>query len=1253
MVVAHLVICPSLCMLSLLRSLCIVFLLLAYAVSGPGPLLAQNLPQDADEPVLEPAQPMPSSDTDAPSARKSSFNEIDPVGAIGQEEYPNPALNFIPNNALRPAGDVNGDGLNDWVIEYRGVADERTFRRDDVVNKTLLRFGDTDFSGSTYSDVVYYRRLVPVGDFVGDSKADAIEFTDSGIDVYAGTPSGYASAPMVSVPGIVQNLEFGGDVDGDGFNDLVFETTATDEFVVVFGASTPSGVSSQVFAPAEQNPNPFFASVAVADINADGRAEIVRGEYPGSTPNPLYISVFEVDRSGVATIQNLVTNDVTQSYTDLEVEQLDNTGLPEIIFPNASVSRILTEDGSTGQYGPAFESIGREAIVIGDINDDGFGDIYQRDGAVHGITYGTGTLADYGSSTENGPIPFAFRVSEGGSGFQVTDVGTRDTRRFGDVDGDGTDDFLYTQFNVSGETFEQALYSEPASGFVRKLVNAAIPTSDYASTAVFQTEALPSWDGDASDDLAMLVRQREPEQPSADEVRIYFGDPATSPEADVAIQRPDDVLGWIIESGDFNDNGTPDLVVSWRTPTNTVEFYEPGSTTPYLIVDASDVDGSVNPPEPSDTFINVQNVGDVNGDGVEDLLMNAPRTNTLGVQLFLGGSGIDATPDVTIDYSGDGAIAGTVGDVMKRVGDVNDDGLDDFAIRAGNAGSMFSGDDFLLVHYGQTGNASTLNFDAPDARLQVVRDNQDQFYISFPSTVTAGDFNGDGVSDIAAVPVYFSLSGFLGQGDGGNAIRIYEGGAGFDGQADDKFPIPGGPFLRPEETHSFIRVHVGELSTLPDLDGDGSDEFLFGKEDVFAERASNAAIFTGNGSARPSINTVLKDPAGTGGLGSNNNNTFWSDSESAFGDFNGDGILEGVLRSSGDPNLLSDGAFVFSIGCALQSPATASETVSGSNPVATFVNSCSGIREIAFNGASGSGSVRVEQFPEPPATRDGIPTDANVSQERFVIGVAGGFAFTDADITVPLSSLSGITDPTTITAYRRSTAGSGTFSALPTVYDVQEDAFVVTTTTFSEFVFASTDNPLPVELSRFEVQPAGAQSATLTWSTLSETSNGGFRVQHRLSGESSGESATWKTLGFVNGAGTTTEAMSYRFDATNLEPGTHRFRLEQIDADGTPSLSPERTARISMNGPLFLSAPAPHPVQDRSRLAFAVEEGGPATVTLYNLLGQRVATLHDGPVTAGERVALTINAGRLGAGTYFLRLTTDTASRTERVTVVR
>jgi len=78
-----------------------------------------------------------------------------------------------------------------------------------------------------------------------------------------------------------------------------------------------------------------------------------------------------------------------------------------------------------------------------------------------------------------------------------------------------------------------------------------------------------------------------------------------------------------------------------------------------------------------------------------------------------------------------------------------------------------------------------------------------------------------------------------------------------------------------------------------------------------------------------------------------------------------------------------------------------------------------------------------------------------------------------------------------------------------------------------------------------------------------------------------------------------------------------------------------------------------HPVQDRSRLASVVEEGGPAAVTLYNLISQRVVTLHDGPVAAGERVSLAIDAGRLGAGTHFLRLTTEGASCTERVTVVR
>jgi hypothetical protein len=59
------------------------------------------------------------------------------------------------------------------------------------------------------------------------------------------------------------------------------------------------------------------------------------------------------------------------------------------------------------------------------------------------------------------------------------------------------------------------------------------------------------------------------------------------------------------------------------------------------------------------------------------------------------------------------------------------------------------------------------------------------------------------------------------------------------------------------------------------------------------------------------------------------------------------------------------------------------------------------------------------------------------------------------------------------------------------------------------------------------------------------------------------------------------------------------------------------------------------------------------TVTLYNTLGQRVATLYEGTPQAGEQQRTQLDATGLSSGTYFLRLQAGAHTITRQVTVVR
>lgn len=201
----------------------------------------------------------------------------------------------------------------------------------------------------------------------------------------------------------------------------------------------------------------------------------------------------------------------------------------------------------------------------------------------------------------------------------------------------------------------------------------------------------------------------------------------------------------------------------------------------------------------------------------------------------------------------------------------------------------------------------------------------------------------------------------------------------------------------------------------------------------------------------------------------------------------------------------------------------------------------------------------------------------------------------------------------------------------------------------SQLVPVRASTALPVTLTGFTAVRNGS-STVLTWQTASETNNAGFRVQYE-------RTAGWEALGFVPSTvddGTTGEAQSYRFVVDRrLGPGTHRFRLEQVDLDRSTTLSDTVQVEIGMEGALHLSAPAPNPAAERATLSFAVQEGTKAEVTMYDVLGQRVRTLYEGRPPREEGRRLTVETRDLPSGVYVVRLRAGGRTQTRRLTVVQ
>jgi surface protein len=320
-----------------------------------------------------------------------------------------------------------------------------------------------------------------------------------------------------------------------------------------------------------------------------------------------------------------------------------------------------------------------------------------------------------------------------------------------------------------------------------------------------------------------------------------------------------------------------------------------------------------------------------------------------------------------------------------------------------------------------------------------------------------------------------------------------------------------------------------------------------------------------------------------------------------------------------------------------------------------------------YTGSGGSGEVALGRFSEAPRNVGGIP-ESSVSSYRLVLVASPDLSFDGTtEVRVMASEFPGIPAPGEVTVYRRPVPGEGDFTALPTSYEASSGEIVAETGSagepghLGELVFASGSNPLPVELARFEGAVIGNEGAAesavrLRWATASEESNTGFQVQRRAEGGS------WTDLQFVEGAGTTSEPQTYRFTDADLPYAADslRYRLKQVDTDGTASLTDPITIGRGRPAGLELLGTAPNPASRQVTVRYGIPEAtasetrGPARLRLYDLLGRQVRSIRlGGSGTVAGRHKRGLDVSGLAPGTYVLRLEAGGQAATRKVTVVR
>jgi hypothetical protein len=207
-------------------------------------------------------------------------------------------------------------------------------------------------------------------------------------------------------------------------------------------------------------------------------------------------------------------------------------------------------------------------------------------------------------------------------------------------------------------------------------------------------------------------------------------------------------------------------------------------------------------------------------------------------------------------------------------------------------------------------------------------------------------------------------------------------------------------------------------------------------------------------------------------------------------------------------------------------------------------------------------------------------------------------------------------------------------------------------TSFGQFAIG-TDDPLPVQLTSFTAS-ASRLNAELRWRTESEVENYGFEIERRrmddgrrmmdggMTNQRQDETTSqrpWVTVGFVQGAGTSTAPREYSFVDQPDQPGRYAYRIKQIDHSGSFAYTAAAEVEVGIAPMEFtLGQNYPNPFNPTTTIEFTLPEDGHVVLKVYDIAGREVATLLDQEMKAGVYQRAVFDAARLASGLYFARL---------------
>ena len=195
---------------------------------------------------------------------------------------------------------------------------------------------------------------------------------------------------------------------------------------------------------------------------------------------------------------------------------------------------------------------------------------------------------------------------------------------------------------------------------------------------------------------------------------------------------------------------------------------------------------------------------------------------------------------------------------------------------------------------------------------------------------------------------------------------------------------------------------------------------------------------------------------------------------------------------------------------------------------------------------------------------------------------------------------------------------------------------------------------LPIQLVSFNVNVLSSDGVELLWSTASEINNYGFYVQR------SADAKTFATLpgSFQPGHGTTIEHHDYSYTDATAGDVQYFYRLEQVDRDGTITYSESKeaggTTGVKEQKPteFALQQNYPNPFNPTSVIEYSLPSTSHVLLELYNLLGQKIATLVN-DVKAPGFYQVQVDGANLASGVYIYRLTAGQKTFVRKMALVK